>query len=82
MMQKNNSALILVDLQNDFCFGGSLAVPNGDEVIPIANKLMNNFDLVVATKDWHPNNHVSFASNHKEKKISDIGAKEIDDENL
>ncbi len=67
-----NAALILVDLQNDFCAGGSLAVPHGDEVIPIANNLMNAFDLVVATKDWHPANHMSFASNHKGKKVGDV----------
>jgi nicotinamidase/pyrazinamidase len=72
MEQKNKSALILVDLQNDFCVGGHLSVPNGDDVIPIANKLMNIFDLVVATKDWHPSDHVSFASNHKDKKIGDV----------
>lgn len=72
MLQKTKNALILVDLQNDFCFGGRLAVPNGDDVVPIANKLMNIFNLVVATKDWHPHDHVSFASNHKGKKIGDI----------
>jgi nicotinamidase/pyrazinamidase len=63
-MKSNNTALILVDLQNDFCQGGSLAVPFGDELIPLANELQNCFDLVVATKDWHPQNHISFASNH------------------
>lgn len=57
-------ALILVDLQNDFCFGGALAVKGGNEVIPIANKLMDKFDLVVATQDWHPANHESFAAVH------------------
>jgi nicotinamidase/pyrazinamidase len=72
MIKKTRTALILVDLQNDFCAGGNLAVPNGDEVIPIANNLMDMFDLVIATKDWHPKNHTSFASNHKDKKINDI----------
>jgi nicotinamidase/pyrazinamidase len=57
-------ALILVDIQNDFCPGGSLAVPNGDEIIPIANRLQEKFDLVVATQDWHPRGHGSFASTH------------------
>jgi nicotinamidase/pyrazinamidase len=57
-------ALILVDLQNDFCPGGALEVKEGDQVIPIANELMNTFDLVVATQDWHPANHGSFAANH------------------
>jgi nicotinamidase/pyrazinamidase len=57
-------ALVLVDLQNDFMPGGSLAVPDGDEVIPVANALMERFDLVVATQDWHPAGHESFASSH------------------
>lgn len=57
-------ALILVDLQNDFLPGGALAVPGGNEVIPVANQLMREFDLVVATQDWHPPDHVSFAANH------------------
>ena len=57
-------ALILVDLQNDFLPGGALAVPRGDEVIPVANRVQPHFDLVVATQDWHPGNHGSFAANH------------------
>jgi len=57
-------ALILVDIQNDFCPGGALAVANGDEVVPVANKLAHRFDLVVATQDWHPRDHGSFAANH------------------
>ena len=57
-------ALILVDIQYDFCPGGSLAVPKGDEVIPVANRLQTKFDLVVATQDWHPRGHASFASTH------------------
>lgn len=56
--------LILVDLQNDFCPGGNLEVPDGDQVIPVANKIMPYFDLIVASKDWHPANHLSFAANH------------------
>ncbi|HSW68898.1 MAG TPA: bifunctional nicotinamidase/pyrazinamidase [Gammaproteobacteria bacterium] len=67
----NKKALILVDLQNDFCQGGNLAVPDGDAVIPLANQLQPHFDLVVATQDWHPQNHMSFASNHEGKKIGD-----------
>jgi nicotinamidase/pyrazinamidase len=55
-------ALILVDIQYDFCPGGSLAVPQGDEIIPIANRLQKAFDLIVATQDWHPRGHGSFAS--------------------
>jgi nicotinamidase/pyrazinamidase len=57
-------ALILVDIQNDFLPGGALAVPNGDSVIPLANQLEGAFKLVVATQDWHPANHGSFAANH------------------
>src|SRR5215469_12308716 len=61
-------ALILVDIQNDFLPGGALAVPNGDEVIPVINRLQAAFPLVVATQDWHPANHGSFAANHPGKK--------------
>lgn len=59
-------ALIVVDIQNDFCPGGALAVPGGDEVIKPANQLMQSFDCVVQTQDWHPSDHSSFASNHKD----------------
>jgi nicotinamidase/pyrazinamidase len=64
-------ALIVVDIQNDFLPGGALAVNEGDRVIPIVNKLMPKFDLVVATQDWHPKEHGSFASNHKNRKPGD-----------
>jgi len=57
-------ALILVDIQNDFCPGGTLAVREGDAVVPLANRLMSQVDLVVATQDWHPAEHGSFAVNH------------------
>jgi len=57
-------ALILVDLQNDFVEGGALAVPDGMAVVEIANRHMQDFDLVVATQDWHPADHQSFASQH------------------
>ena len=57
-------ALIVVDLQNDFMPGGALAVPEGDAVVPVANRVASNFDLVVASQDWHPANHGSFASQH------------------
>jgi nicotinamidase/pyrazinamidase len=63
--------LILIDLQNDFLAGGALAVPDGDAVIPVANKLQAAFPLVVATQDWHPANHGSFAANHPGKKPYD-----------
>ena len=62
-------ALILVDIQTDFLPGGALAVPNGDVIIPIANRLQAVFPLVVATQDWHPANHGSFAVNHPGKKV-------------
>ena len=62
-------ALILVDIQNDFLPGGALAVPDGDKIIPIANKLLPMFPLVVATQDWHPANHGSFAANHPGKNV-------------
>ena len=58
------TALILVDLQNDFVEGGALAVRGGSEVIPVANWLMPKFDLIAATQDWHPADHQSFASQH------------------
>jgi nicotinamidase/pyrazinamidase len=57
-------ALLVVDIQNDFLPGGALAVPDGDQVIPIANRLMGFFSLILATQDWHPANHGSFAANH------------------
>jgi nicotinamidase/pyrazinamidase len=65
------NALIIVDLQNDFLPGGALAVPGGDEVIPLANELQRRFDLVLATQDWHPPDHGSFAANHPGKKPGD-----------
>ncbi len=65
-------ALICVDIQNDFCPGGSLEVREGDQVIPVANKLMEHFDLVVATQDWHPANHKSFAAMHPWRYPGDV----------
>ncbi|MEX2569351.1 MAG: bifunctional nicotinamidase/pyrazinamidase [Cyclobacteriaceae bacterium] len=62
------NALLIIDVQNDFIPGGSLAVPGGDEIVPLINGMMDGFGLVVATQDWHPQNHMSFASNHKGKK--------------
>lgn len=56
--------LIIVDVQNDFLPGGSLAVPRGDEIIPVINIIQADYDLVVATQDWHPADHGSFSSNH------------------
>lgn len=56
--------LLLIDIQNDFLPGGALAVPGGDEIVPIVNRLMPDYDLIVATQDWHPPEHKSFAANH------------------
>ena len=58
-------ALIVVDVQNDFCPGGSLAVKNGDEVVPVINKLLPKFDIVIFTMDWHQSNNIGFASQHE-----------------
>ncbi len=66
------NALILVDLQNDFLPGGALAVPQGDQVIPVANDACRKFDLVAATKDWHPADHGSYASQHPGKRVGDV----------
>ena len=60
-----NACLVVVDVQNDFIPGGELAVPKGDEVVPIINRLAMHFDNVVLTQDWHPRGHVSFASSHR-----------------
>ncbi len=64
-------ALLLIDIQNDFLPGGSLAVPAGDQVIPVINQLQSQFDLVVATQDWHPSAHKSFASQHPGQQVFD-----------
>ena len=61
------SALIVVDVQNDFCPGGALAVPKGDEIVPLVNRLIDAFEHVVLTQDWHPVGHSSFASSHKDQ---------------
>ncbi|MFW5743721.1 MAG: bifunctional nicotinamidase/pyrazinamidase [Spirochaetota bacterium] len=60
----SHTALIVVDVQNDFCPGGALAVSEGDQIVPVINKIAPLFDVVVATRDWHPSDHVSFASAH------------------
>ncbi len=59
--------LLIVDVQNDFCPGGSLAVPQGDSVIPVINQLIESFDCIIQTQDWHPPGHSSFASIHEGK---------------
>jgi nicotinamidase/pyrazinamidase len=64
----DSDVLIVVDVQNDFCPGGALAVPHGDEVVPVVNSLATRFRNVVLTQDWHPRGHLSFASSHPGKK--------------
>jgi nicotinamidase/pyrazinamidase len=63
-MRAGTEALILIDIQNDFCPGGALAVAGGDEILPRVNALMAEFPVIVLTQDWHPASHSSFAANH------------------
>lgn len=58
------TALLIIDVQNDFCSGGALAVPNAEEILPTVNSLASDFQRVFFTQDWHPRGHVSFASSH------------------
>jgi nicotinamidase/pyrazinamidase len=66
-MRKDTDILIVVDVQNDFCPGGNLAVPGGHEVVPLINRIAHGFKHVVQTQDWHPKGHLSFASSHAGK---------------
>ena len=59
--------LVIVDVQNDFCPGGALEVSDGDKVVPVINKLIDRYDAVIQTQDWHPTGHSSFASSHSDK---------------
>jgi len=59
-MYPRSTALVLVDIQNDFCPGGALAVPDGDQIVEVVNRLAPSFNFVAATRDWHPPNHISF----------------------
>ncbi len=65
-------ALIVIDQQNDFCPGGALAVPEGDQIVQGINALMPEFDAVILTQDWHPAGHSSFASSHDGKSPYDV----------
>ncbi len=65
-------ALLLIDIQNDFIPGGALGVAGGDEIIPVVNGLMANFETIVATQDWHPGDHGSFAANHDGRDIYEM----------
>ena len=72
-------ALLVVDIQNDFLPGGALEVEDGDTVIPVINKIIEKFELIIATQDWHPSDHKSFASQHEGKIPGDmIKLKDID----
>ncbi len=71
MKVSSSDVLIVVDVQNDFCTGGALAVPGGEKVVPAINRIAEKFEHVVLTQDWHPENHVSFASNHPHKRPFD-----------
>ncbi len=67
-------ALIIVDMQNDFCPGGALAVENGDTIVQEINRIAQKFEIVATTQDWHPQNHGSFASNHDGAQPFEIGS--------
>lgn len=67
----NNKVLLLIDIQNDFLPGGQLAVNDGEAIIPVVNSLQQKFEYVIATQDWHPQDHKSFASQHTGKKLFD-----------
>ena len=64
VINRHSDALVIVDVQNDFCPGGALAVAGGDDIVPVINALSARFDHVLLTQDWHPRDHKSFASNH------------------
>ncbi len=67
MKINDNDLLVAIDIQNDFCTGGSLAVPDGEEVVPVVNNLLYKFEHAIATQDWHSKKHNSFASSHSGK---------------
>src|SRR6516225_6497564 len=69
---QDQDVLLVVDIQNDFCPGGGLAVPRGDEVVSLVNRLATRFKHVVLTQDWHPPGHLSFASAHRGRKRYEI----------
>ena len=72
MRAADTDVLLIVDLQNDFCAEGALAVPGGDEIVPLANRIAQAFAHVVLTQDWHPAGHASFASSHPGRKPNDV----------
>jgi nicotinamidase/pyrazinamidase len=72
MKPGDRDVLIIVDVQNDFCPGGALAVPHGDEIVPAVNRLAAEFAHVILTQDWHPRGHASFASSHHAKQPFEV----------
>ncbi len=72
MKRGDRDVLLIVDVQNDFCPGGALAVPQGDEIVPAVNRLAAEFTHVILTQDWHPRDHASFARSHPGKRPFDI----------
>ncbi len=74
----NDRVLVVIDVQNDFCPGGALPVAEGDQVVPVINRLAARFQRVVATQDWHPSGHVSFASSHPGRRpFESIGSQQL-----
>ena len=74
----SDRALVVIDVQNDFCPGGALPVAEGDRVVPVINRLAARFQRVVATQDWHPPGHVSFASSHPGRRpFESIGSQQL-----
>jgi nicotinamidase/pyrazinamidase len=71
-VKKRNAVLLVIDVQKDFCPGGTLAIGDGDAIVPIVNRIAARADLVLATQDWHPHDHVSFARNHPGKNPYDV----------
>lgn len=71
MKRGERDVLLIIDVQNDFCPGGALAVPHGDEIVPAVNRLATEFAHVILTQDWHPHGHASFASSHPGRKPFD-----------
>ncbi|XWO14227.1 Nicotinamidase [Candidatus Hepatincola sp. Pdp] len=69
------NVLLIIDVQNDFCENGTLAIPYANEIIEPINKIMPEFDAIIATQDWHPKNHISFAVNHFKKEFDVVNTR-------
>ncbi len=70
----SHDALLVIDVQNDFCPGGALAITDGDAIVPLINSIAKKFDHVILTQDWHPPQHISFATTHGNKPYEEIHA--------